>query len=59
MTKVLITLVKSTNNANKNHIATVKALGLKKIGQSVVKESNPATLGMIRKVAHLVKCEEA
>lgn len=58
MAKVKITLVKSTNSANKNHIATVEALGLRKIGQSVEKESNDAILGMVRNVAHLVKCEE-
>jgi large subunit ribosomal protein L30 len=59
VTKVKITLVKSTNSANRNHIATIEALGLRKIGQSVVKESNDAVKGMVRRVAHLVKCEEA
>jgi large subunit ribosomal protein L30 len=54
-----ITLVKSTNNAKKNQIATIKALGLRKIGQTVEKESNPAMLGMVRRVSHLVNCEEA
>jgi len=33
MADIKITLVKSTNSANKNHCATVQALGLKKIGQ--------------------------
>jgi large subunit ribosomal protein L30 len=37
----------------------VEALGLKKIGQSVEQESTPAILGMVRHVAHLVRCEEA
>ena len=59
MTKVKITLVRSTAGSNKNHKATVEALGLKKIGQSVEKESNDAIMGMVRNVAHLVKCEEA
>ena len=59
MAKLIITLVKSTNSAKKNQVATVKALGLRKIGQTVEKESTPATLGMVRRVAHLVTCEEA
>jgi large subunit ribosomal protein L30 len=58
MADIKITLVKSTNSANKNHCATVEALGLKKIGQSVVQQDTPAIRGMVRKVAHLVTCEE-
>jgi large subunit ribosomal protein L30 len=56
--KVKITLVKSTNSSNKTHVATVKALGLHKIGQTVEHESCPSILGMVHKVAHLVRCEE-
>ena len=59
MSKVIITLIKSTNNANKKLVATVEALGLKKIGQSIEQEATPAILGMVRHVAHLVRCEEA
>lgn len=59
MSKLKITQTKSTNSANKNHIATMKALGLHKIGQSIEQESNPCVLGMVRRVAHLVRCEEA
>jgi len=59
MAKLKITLVKSTNSANKNHVATVKAIGLTKIGQTVEQEDTPVIRGMIRKVAHLVRCEEA
>ncbi len=58
MAELKITLVKSTNSANKNHCATVQALGLRKIGQSVTKTDNPAIRGMVRSVAHLVTCEE-
>ncbi|MDD3930931.1 MAG: 50S ribosomal protein L30 [Clostridiaceae bacterium] len=58
MTKVKITLIKSTNSANKKHIATVKALGLQKIGQTVEHEATRSILGMVRHVAHLVRCEE-
>lgn len=59
MSRIKITLVKSTNSANKKLVATVEALGLKKIGQSIEQESTPAILGMVRHVAHLVRCEEA
>lgn len=53
-----ITLKKSTISSLKNHKATVQALGLKKIGQSVVKADNDAMRGMIFKVKHLVEVEE-
>ncbi|MEA4890833.1 MAG: 50S ribosomal protein L30 [Clostridiaceae bacterium] len=59
MAKVKITLIKSTNSANKKLVATVHALGLHKIGQTVEQEANPVILGMVRHVAHLVRCEEA
>ena len=58
MKELKITLVKSTNRANKQHAATVAALGLRKIGQSVVKKDDPAIRGMVRAVAHLVSCDE-
>ena len=53
-----ITLVKSTIGAIPKHKATVAALGLKKIGQTVVKKNNEATKGMIQQIRHLVKVEE-
>jgi large subunit ribosomal protein L30 len=59
VTKIKVTLIKSTNSANKKLVATVRALGLSKIGQTVEQEASPAILGMVRHVAHLVRCEEA
>ena len=53
-----ITLTKSTIGAIPKQKATVAALGLKKIGQSVELKNNDATKGMIQKVRHLVKAEE-
>ena len=53
-----ITLVKSTIGAIPKHKATVAALGLRKIGQSVEKKNNDATKGMIQQIRHLVKVEE-
>ncbi|HBY32562.1 MAG TPA: 50S ribosomal protein L30 [Clostridiales bacterium] len=58
MANLKITLVRSTNKSKKNQAATVKALGLHKIGQSVEKADNEAIRGMVRTVAHLVTCEE-
>ena len=58
MSKLKITLVKSINKAKKDQVATVKALGLKKIGSSVEQNDNPQIRGMIRVVSHLVKVEE-
>jgi len=56
--KLKITQTKSTIACLKDQIATVKALGLHRIGQSVVKEDSPAIRGMIFKVKHMVKVEE-
>ena len=56
--KLKITQTKSTIACLKDQIATIKALGLHKIGQTVVKEDNAAIRGMIFKVKHMVKVEE-
>ncbi|NLF36738.1 MAG: 50S ribosomal protein L30 [Clostridiaceae bacterium] len=53
-----ITLVKSTNSSIKKHQATVEALGLRKIGQTVEQKDNEKIRGMVQKVQHLVKVEE-
>ena len=58
MANLKITLVKSINGAKKNQIATVKALGLKKIGSVVEQADNPQIRGMVKVVSHLVKVEE-
>lgn len=58
MAKVKITLVKSINKAKDKQVATVKALGLKKIGSFVEQNDNPQIRGMIKVVSHLVSVEE-
>jgi len=58
MAELKITLVKSTNKAGSKQTATVKALGLHKIGQTVVKADNGATRGMVKTASHYVTCEE-
>ncbi len=50
-----ITLVKSLIGRKPNQRATAKALGLTRIGQTVVKEENEAIRGMIVTIAHMVK----
>ncbi len=56
--KLKITLKKSTSGRLVNQIRTVEALGLKKIGSSVIQPDNPAIRGMIFTVKHLVSVEE-
>jgi len=53
-----ITLVKSTIGCPPDQRGTVRALGLRKIGHSVVKEDNSSIRGQIFKVKHLVSVEE-
>ena len=53
-----ITLVKSAIGYSERHKATVRALGLRKMHQSVVQEDNPTIRGMLSKVNHLVNIEE-
>lgn len=59
MTKLRITLVKSGIGYADDQKKTLKALGFKRLNQSVVQEDSPSVRGMIIKVRHLVKVEEA
>jgi large subunit ribosomal protein L30 len=54
---VCVTLVKSPIGFNKRQKATVEALGLHKLHQTVEKPDTPAIRGMINAVAHLVSVE--
>jgi len=56
--KIKITQVKSAIGRLENQKRTVKALGLRKLGQSVEHEINPVILGMVDTVKHLVTTEE-
>ena len=53
-----VTLIKSTCKSLKVHQDTVRALGLRKIGQTVEKPDNACIRGQIFRVKHLVKVEE-
>jgi len=59
MAKIKISLVRSTIGQIPKHRATVRSLGLRKIGSSTVQESSPAIMGMVKAVSHLVKVEES
>ncbi len=56
--KLKITLKKSVNGRLQKQIDTVKALGLRKIGQSVIQEDNDCVRGQIFVVKHMVSVEE-
>ncbi len=56
--KLEITLKRSVIGRPQDQKDTVKALGLRKTNQTVVKEDNEAIRGMIAKVAHLVSVKE-
>ncbi|HHT86116.1 MAG TPA: 50S ribosomal protein L30 [Clostridiales bacterium] len=59
MANLKITLKKSTIGCPKDQVATVKALGLKKLNHSVIQPDNDCIRGMIFKVRHLVVVEQA
>jgi large subunit ribosomal protein L30 len=57
VTKVRITQVKSRIGETQKHRGTLRALGLRKIGQTVEHDETPVLAGMLRKVRHLVRVE--
>ncbi|TMC61132.1 MAG: 50S ribosomal protein L30 [Chloroflexi bacterium] len=56
--KVKITYAKSAIGYNQKQKATLRALGLRRLGESIERELTPAINGMIDKVPHLVKVED-
>lgn len=58
MAKLKITQVKSGIGRKKDHKATIEALGLNKIGKTIVHEDTPQIRGMINKVNYLLNVEE-
>lgn len=59
MTKVKIRQVKSAIDRSRRQKDTLKALGLRRINQTVEHNLTPQINGMIKAVAHLVAVEEA
>ncbi len=58
MSKLKVTLKKSPISSIEKHIRTVRALGLRKIGQTVILPDNACSRGMVFAVKHMVTCEE-
>jgi large subunit ribosomal protein L30 len=58
LAKLNIKLVRSTIGRKQDQIATVKALGLKKLNSEVEQQDTPQIRGMIQKVSHLVEVKE-
>ena len=59
MAKLRITQTRSQIGQTPKHRGTLRALGLGRIGRTVEREDTPDTLGMLRKVRHLVRVEES
>ncbi len=56
--KIKITLVRSPIGNTERHRATVRAIGLHRVGQTVEQTDTLSLRGMLAKVNHLVKIEE-
>ena len=59
MAKVRITQVRSQIGQSERHRGTLRALGLGRIGKTAEHDESPVLAGMLRKVRHLVKVEDA
>lgn len=53
-----VTLIRSPIGYRKDQKATVRALGLRRLHQTVERRDSPALRGMLTKVVHLLKIEE-
>ena len=53
-----VTLIKSPIGYKKDQKATVRALGLRRMHQTVEHQDSPTVRGMLNKVSHLIKIEE-
>jgi large subunit ribosomal protein L30 len=58
MTKLKVTQVRSALSRGAKQQGTVRALGLRRLGQTVVHDDKPEIRGMIRAVEHLIEVEE-
>jgi large subunit ribosomal protein L30 len=57
--RMRITQVRSSIGESQKHRGTLRALGLGRIGHTAEHEEGPVLAGMLRKVRHLVKVEDA
>jgi large subunit ribosomal protein L30 len=58
MAKIKITQVKSSIGSTKRQKATLEALGLRKLNQTIEHEATPQIIGMANKLGHLISVEE-
>jgi large subunit ribosomal protein L30 len=58
MARLKVTQLRSDIGSKRNQRASLRALGLKRINDVVIKEDRPEIRGMIFVVSHLVKVEE-
>ncbi len=58
MKKLKITQKRSLIGCSQNQRRTIKALGLKRIRHSVVKNDTPQIRGMVKRVSHLIEWSE-
>ncbi|MBI2303389.1 MAG: 50S ribosomal protein L30 [Chloroflexi bacterium] len=58
MARLKITLIKSVIGYAQDQRDTLRALGLRRLGQWVTQPNSPPVLGMVEKVRHLLKVEE-
>ena len=58
MAQIKVTQIKSEIGGTSNQRDTLRSLGLKRIGDTVVKEDRPEFRGMVNTVSHLVVVEE-
>ena len=56
--RLKVTLVKSGIGQSKRIKDTLRALGFRKLNQTIVVKNHPAIRGMLKKVVHLVKIEK-
>jgi large subunit ribosomal protein L30 len=53
-----VTQVKSKNGSDARQLATLRSLGLRRIGHTVEVKDTPQARGMLHRVRHLVKVED-
>jgi large subunit ribosomal protein L30 len=58
VSRLKVTQRKSRNGADKRQLATLRSLGLRKIGHTVEVNDTPQARGMIHKVRHLVEVSD-
>lgn len=58
MAKLKVTQVRSALSRGAKQQGTIRALGLRRLGQTVTHDDKPEIRGMIRRVEHLVEVEE-